>query len=613
MLQDIRDNAQSTIAKVIVGLLIVSLSIWGMDAIIGGFSGEPEVATVNGQDITEREFLRTVQLETQQRMMQMDNPDPSMLDEDRIRREVLEALIQEEVLTQDAQSQGLELSEADIDVLITQMPQFQVDGQFNSDRFVAAVRNMGMGVGEFRQVMRTSYVTNQIRAAISQSAVVAPQNADHLLAIQDQTRDFRVWTVDAAAVADQVSVTDEAIESYYQDNQDEFREAEQVDASYITLSLGELAESIEIAEDDLRAYYDQQAEEYAREERRAAHILIEAGADAEETMATLQQRLADGESFAALAEEFSIDTVSAEQGGDLGFAGRGVYDEAFENALFALETGEVSEPVETSFGLHLIRLEEVRRSEPPTFEELRDELRTELARAQASERFAEVRTQLADAVYTADDLAGPAEELGLEVRQADGITREGGRAPFDHDGLVRQLFSEDVLNAGYNTELIDVGDDVSVVARVREYREPRQQELAEVRDEIAGVLEAAAVRDALSARADEVLAGVESGELSTDDWQTFDDQGRGGADLETYVLQKVFSMPRPDDGGSTTGKAVSSEQAAVVVLEAVNDGEVDRESQEYTQLRQFMAQLEGQREYTAYQQYLRTQAEIERP
>ena len=364
--------------------------------------------------------------------------------------------------------------------------------------------------------------------------------------------------MNASDVADQVSISDDAIAAYYEDNRDQFREAEQVDAVYITLSLGELAESIEISEDDLRAYYEQQAEEYAREERRAAHILIEAGADADETMATIQQRLADGESFAALAEEFSIDTVSAEQGGDLGFAGRGVYDEAFENALFALEAGEVSEPVETSFGLHLIRLEEVRRSEPPTFEELRDELRTELARAQASERFAEVRTQLADAVYTADDLAGPAEELGLEVRQADSVTRDGGQAPFDHDGLVRQLFSEDVLKAGYNTELIDVGDNVSVVARVREYREPRQQELAEVRDEIHGILKAEAVREALSARADEVLAGVESGELGTEDWQVYDDQGRGGADLGTYVLQKVFSMPRPDDGGNTTGKAVSS-------------------------------------------------------
>ena len=102
MLQDIRDNAQSTIAKVIVGLLIISLSIWGMDAIIGGFTGEPEVATVNGQDITEREFLRTVQMESQQRLMQMENPDQSLLDEDQIRRDVLDALIREAVLTQDA-------------------------------------------------------------------------------------------------------------------------------------------------------------------------------------------------------------------------------------------------------------------------------------------------------------------------------------------------------------------------------------------------------------------------------------------------------------------------------------------------------------------------------
>ena len=147
MLQDIRENSQGTIAKIIIGLLIVSLSIWGMDAIIGGFSGEPEVATVNGEAITEREFLRVVQLESQRRLSRMERPDQSLLDEDQIRSDVLQSLIQQKVLTQDAQEQGLALSDADIDALITQMPQFQVDGVFNSDRFVAAVRNMGMEIG----------------------------------------------------------------------------------------------------------------------------------------------------------------------------------------------------------------------------------------------------------------------------------------------------------------------------------------------------------------------------------------------------------------------------------------------------------------------------------
>lgn len=616
MLQDIRDNAQSTIAKVIVGLLIISLSIWGMDAIIGGFTGEPKVATVNGQDITEREFLRTVQMESQQRLMQMENPDQSLLDEDQIRRDVLDALIREAVLTQDAQSQGLELTDADIDSLITQMPQFQVDGQFNRDRFVATVRNLGMGVAEFRESMRKNYVVNQIRAAIAQTGVVAPENAAHLLAIQNQTRDFRVLTLDGSSVQNQVDVTEADVQAYYDENRNQFRQPEQVDAAYITLSQGALAESIEVAEDELRTYYEERAEEYAREERRASHILVEAGDEGQATLATIQQRLEEGESFAVLAEEYSVDTVSAQEGGDLGFAGRGVYDEAFEDALFGLEEGEVSGPVETSFGLHLIKLEEVRRSDVPAFDELREDLRLELARTKASERFAEVRSQLADAAYAADDLAGPAKELGLEIRVVEGVSRDGGAAPFDHAGLVRQLFSEDVLEGGYNTELIDVGDNVSVVARVREYHEPRQLELADVEPEIRRILERTETREALAARVDELVAQLESGtsadELGAGEWQQFEDQGRSVSGLSPRVVQEVFSMARPDGDSPTVGRAVTADQAAVIVLTGVNEGEVDQEGAEYQQLMRFLAQLEGQREYTAYQQYLRNTAEVER-
>lgn len=616
MLQDIRDNAQGTIAKVIIGLLIVSLSIWGMDAIVGGFSGEPEVATVNGESITEREFLRTVQLETQQRLSRMDSPDPAMLDDDQIRRDVLEALIQERVLILDAQDQGLELSDADIDALITQMPQFQVDGQFNRDRFVGTVRNFGMGVGEFRENMRKNYVINQIRSSIAQSGVVAGENAAQLLRIQNQTRDFRVLTVNAASLADQITVTDSDIQAFYDENADQFREPEQIDAAYLSLSLGALADAIAIEEDELRDYYQERAEEYAGEERRAAHLLIDAGAESEATMATIKERLAAGESFADLAREYSVDTVSAREGGDLGFAGRGVYDDAFEAALFALEEGEISDPVETGFGLHLIRLDDVRRSDVPSFDELRAELRDELARTRASERFAEVRAQLADAAYAADDLAGPAEELGLEIRLVEGVTRDGGAAPFDHAGLVRQLFSGDVLEGGFNTELIDVGDNVSVVARVSEYFEPRQRELADVRDDIHAMLEARKTREALSARVDELMAALESGrqpeELEAGDWQQFEGQGRDGAGLSQFVVQRVFAMPRPETGQPSVGKAVGQRQAAIILVDAVNEGNVDKEGVEFQQLRQFLTQVEGQREYTAYEQYLRNVAEVSR-
>ncbi|MDP4546600.1 SurA N-terminal domain-containing protein [Marinobacter sp. MDS2] len=614
MLQDIRDNAQSTIAKVIVGLLIVSLSIWGMDAIIGGFTGEPEVATVNGTDITEREFLRTVQLETQQRLMQMENPDPSLVDEDQLRTDVLEALIQEAVLTQDAQSQGLELSDADIDALITQMPQFQVDGKYSPERFAATVRNLGMGVAEFRASMHKSYVTNQIRAAIAQTALATPESAAQLLAIQNQTRDFRVLSLSKDQVADQVVVTDDEIATYYEENKAQFQEPEKVDAVYLTLSQATLAEAVEVSEDEVRAEYESRAEQFAREERKAAHILIEAGAEAEETVSTIQSRLDAGESFAELAKEFSVDTVSGRDGGDLGYAGRGVYDEAFEEALFAMEEGEISEPVETSFGIHLIRLDDVRRSDVPAFEELEAQLRNELARAKAEERYVEVRADLADAAYAADDLAGPANELGLELREVQGVTRDGGAAPFDHAGLVRQLFSADVLEDGYNTELIDVGDNVSIVARVKTHHEARQLELADVRDDIKATLEVMAAREALQAKANELVADIESGDsVEQGDWKQFEAQERGAADnLSQLVLRKAFTMPRPSGEESTVDAVVGLAEAHIVVLEAVNEGEVDRENAEFQQVQQFLTQLQGQREYAVYQQFLRETAEVER-
>ena len=587
MLQDIRENAQGTIAKIIIGLLIVSLSIWGMDAIIGGFSGEPEVATVNGEDITEREFLRAVQMESQRRLSAMETPDPSLLNEDQVRKDVLESLIREQVLIQDANAQGLALNAADIDALITRMPQFQVDGQFNRDRFVATVRNMGMGVTEFREAMRKQYVLNQIRAGIIQSAVVADENAAQLLRIQNQTRSFRVLDIPASAIAGNVAVTDADVEAFYQ----------------------------QVSDEELQAYYDQRAAGLASEERRASHILIEEGSEADQAMTAIQKRLEAGESFADLAREYSIDTISAQDGGDLGYAGRGIYDKAFEEALFALEEGEISRPVRTSFGVHLIRLEDIRRSEVPPLSEIDDQLRRELARDKARERFAEVRAQLADSAYAADDLAGPAKELGLEVREAKGISREGGQAPFDHDGLVRQLFSKDVLEAGYNTELIDVGDNVSVVARVRKYHEAEQLPLAEVRENIRATLEQRKTREALVERAETIIASLEAGESleSVGEWASYQSLARNSSEAAPAVIQQAFSLPRPDQGEARYGKTVTADAASVVALEAVKDGEVAEGSTELNQLRDFLASLEGQREYAAYQQFLRNQAEVDRP
>ncbi|HEY9120057.1 MAG TPA: peptidyl-prolyl cis-trans isomerase, partial [Marinobacter sp.] len=290
--------------------------------------------------------------------------------------------------------------------------------------------------------------------------------------------------------------------------------------------------------------------------------------------------------------------------------------EAFEETLFQLEKGEVSEPVSTTFGIHLIKLLDVQKSEVPPLEELEDQLRRELARSKSEGRFAEVRTELADLAYAADDLQGPAQELGLEVREKDNITRKGGEAPFDHEGLVRQLFSEDVLKDGYNTELIDVGDNTSVVARVAQYHEAQQQPLDEVSGQIRAALTRQKTREALNQRAQTIITELESGkaleEIGIGEWQSFDDQPRNNPTVGREVMAGVFSLQRPGDDEEVYGSVMSGDGVAIIALESVNEGDVNRDGDEFSQLRNFLASLQGQREYQAYQQYLRENAEVER-
>ncbi len=615
MLQDIRDNAQGTIAKIIIAVLIVSLSIWGMDAIVGGFQGEPEVATVNGEDITEREFQRMVQLDTQQRLSEMDDPDPALLDEDQIRREVLDSMIQSEILAQEAGNQGLELTEAGVDQLIVGMPQFRVDGEFSQQRFTSFVRNLGMSVSEFRQLLRRDYVSNQIQTAVVRGGLAPAEAAHQLMAIQTQTRDFSTRRLSAESVADEVEVTGEDVERWYQDNLDRFTQPESVDVAYIALSLDDVQERVDVPEEDIRERYEQMAEETEGEDRRSAHILIEKGDDAEERIEAVEQRLEEGEDFAELAREFSDDSLSADEGGDLGYLQEGDLGGEYDEVMMSLEEGEVSGPVDTDYGTHFIKVLDIRRAEPPSFEEVEQEIRDELAQSKAGDEFARQRSELADLAFSADTLEEPAEQFDLEIQTRSGVTRENNEPPFDHAGLVRQLFTRDVLEDGFNTELIDVDQNTAVVARVTEHHPEAPRPLEEVADEVRAHLERERTLELLRERADDLLAELRDGEASPegDDWTRYKDVDRNRPVVPEPVQVTAFSLPSPGDEEFVFGTAEVDSDLVIVALSDVTDGEVDKDSEDVRNMSQFLAQLNGQQEYQAYVQTLRERAEIERP
>ena len=618
MLQDIRDNAQGTIAKVIIGLLIVSLSIWGMDAIIGGFSSEPEVATVNGQDITEREFTRMVQIQTQRQLAQMENPDPAAINEDQLRKDVLEGLINQTVLVQEATAQGLELTPEDIDAMILATPQFQVDGTFDRNRFEAIVRNMGLTVSDYRLLLARETATNQIAAGISMSAFVSERAVERLMALQNQTRDLRVFRLNADLVSDQVEVTDADIETYYNENESQFRTAEQVDAQYVVLSVTTLADPDSITQEQISQRYQEMLPDLAQEERQTAHILIEDPARAAADIPEIQERLANGEEFAVLAKEYSDDVATANQGGDLGYVGRGVFDENYEQAMFALEPGQVSEPVQSSFGTHLIKLLDVRKADAPELAEVEGQIRQTLAEEAAAQRYADLRTSLSDSAYSENNLESPAEEAGLEVQTQTNVTRDSAEAPLDHPGLLRQLFSEDVLSEGFNTELVEVAAGESVVARVGEYRPAAVRPLADVRDEIAQMLTRQRTNEALDEMAKSLVANLEAGQSLEQagpegaQWEEMKGLGRQSQELSIAARQRAFSLQQPEEGVAY-GYAPSGEGVAVIALDNINAVSEELAAERLAAVREFLAQQQGQQEYVAFAEYLRNRADIERP
>lgn len=621
MLQDIRDNSQGIIAKIIVIAVVVSLSIFGIDAIVGGFSGEPSVATVNGTDITEREFERGVQIRRQELLQEMDRPDPALLNEGKINREVLDNLVDRTLLYQDAQERGLDLSDAEIDQLITSVPQFQVDGQFNQERFIGFVRNQGMGVQEFRQALRRNYLIGQVQNVLTAGAFTSPDAAQNLLALQQQSRSFATLPLDPSLVAEQVSVSDDEVESFYTKNSSQFMRPETVDVAWIELNRSEMKDVVNIPEEKVRELYQQRIKLIsAQEERKAAHILLipESGDEvADERIAEVEAALQD-EDFAAIAERLSDDPGSAREGGDLGYATRESYDQAFAEALFSMESeGNVVGPVESSYGVHFIKLLDVRTKDKPSYEELQASLRDELARARANELYNERRERLADIAFSAFDLKEPAAEVNAEIKRTEGITQKTAPEPFDHPGLIRQIFSEDVLQEGNNTELVEVSDGQAVVARVIDHTPQQKLPLAEVKDEIRQTLRTRKIQEALNEKAREWIVALKEGaEPETvaaeagAEWGEYSDVQRGSEVVPASVLAEAFRLPHPE-GGSSYGRANTESGVTLIRLNSVNTPSVDQSEPVLAAVDTFLERQQGNQASRLYLEALREQAEIE--
>ncbi|WP_282040109.1 SurA N-terminal domain-containing protein [Halomonas alimentaria] len=605
MLQSIRDRSRSWGAKIIVGAVVVTMALFGVESLVGlfGNSGD-EVAEVNGEPIMRQELELSVQ-----RAIRSGQVPPEQ--ERALRGQMLDELITDKVLNQYADEGGLHLSEEQLDQIIVSLPEFQdQEGRFDSELFRNRLASAGYTPVGFRDQLRRDMKQQQLQQGLAFSDFTLESEEQRLAELQRQTRTFRHAALDAGSLEEEIVPSEAAIEAYYADHRDDFRRPEQVRLNYVVLDRQAMAEQVEVEEEALR---DAWREQTAGADRRLSHIMLTFGDERtrEEAMAELEEvqaRLAEGESFADLAARVSDDPVSAEQGGDLGVVSRGFFGEAFDEAAFSLGEGEVSEIVETDNGLHLLTVTALERE---SFESRRDELRRELALNRVSGEFNERAQQLIDESFAADNLQGVAEDLGLELQTSDWVSRDDAEGVLSEPGVMSQAFSADVLEEGYNSEVVELDNDRRLVLRVAEHREATTLPLAEVRDEVAAEVEREMRRDALRARADELVAALRDGESADLDWQQAEEVSRQQSQgLSRTLVDAAFRLPAPEGDAPAYGTVVDGDRAVIIALESVGEGEVDEQVEQFVS--SMAERLRAQAAIQGLIEHLRSEAEIKR-
>lgn len=623
MLQSLRDNLKGTFAFIIIAIIIVPLALFGVDSLFSGSDASNTAAEVNGESIFEPELRRAVYMQREQMKARFgENLPEEFVSDERLRQPVLNNLIDRSVLSQAAVSQGMAVSSSKLDQLILTTPQFQVDGRFDSEQFVALLRNMNYTPTTYKVVLEQDVISNQQQLGVSASAFVLPNELASRVALSQQVRKFSYVTLPLADKEKELVISADEVSSYYADNKSQFIQSEQVAIEYIDLTPDALVGKVEISDEDIQQQYEANVEAFAAStERRAAHILLEIKEDASEQvkLKEIQSKLAAGESFSELAKTYSEDVGSSDAGGDLGFSSGDTFPEAFEDALAGLEIDQVSAAVETDAGIHLIQLLEIRGDSAPTLEDQKASIIYTLKRAQAEAKYDDLLENIAELSYNAESLSEVGLELDLVVAKSELFGRSGGYGLTAEAKVLDAVFSEEVLNDGNSSELIEFANQRAVVVKLIERVESHVKPLEVVSAEVEAKLKSEKARALLNDEGQALIAQLQQGkslqELAQAAELTISEEvsaARSGSDVSGEIVEKVFSLPKPTSNSVVEGFSLNSGDFVVVDLKAVVAGDLASMDESSKQgLSAQLAQTAASADFSGYSEVLKQAATID--
>ena len=635
MLQQIREGVGRWIAGIILALIAVAFIFWGVDPTI---MGSTFAAKVNGENISLIDFDRAYQLQQSQyqELYRLEVTDEFQR---ALRFSVIEDLVRGEALSQRVASQGYRVSDERLAQGIRARPEFQVNGQFSMDVYRSQLLFSGVSPTAFEEQQREQLELMELQNGVGVSAFYTPSEFARFIGLYEQEREvgYALFAVDG--FLGQVELDEAQVLAYHEENKDRFYSEESVDIEYIELARIDYSDDIEVTDEILEGFYETERYRFQTEEdRRARHILIVSAQDdpeAEARAGDVLARLDAGEAFEDLASELSEDPGTSAQGGDLGWLSRGTG--AFQDAVFAMELGEVRGPVKSEFGYHIIRLDEIREGDVRSFESVKEELAEDYRTSRAEELFFDAAEELDAGAFDAfDELASVAADMNLPLQIFAGLTRSGSASPFPvTEPVVQAAFSPEVLELGENSRLVEILDDQVAVLRVSAHHPPQEQSLeavrAEIEDELSRTAAGALAGDAAAeflARADSpvVVTDVEPGSEEENPlvalaselggvWTERSWIRRTDLTVPAELLASVFRARPANDGIANRQQvALANGDESVVATYAVRPGNVDGLTREELQARLTeLAQTTAAFELSSYAQHVRDAATVRIP
>lgn len=592
MLSTIREKTQGLFATIVIVIIGVPFALWGINSYFEN-NASNAVAEVNGAEIGAERYREAFnqRVRAMQQMMG-GRVDARLFNDPGFKRQVLESLVDEVLVVQAAQEADYRVSDLQLSEEISTIPQFQRAGRFDPAQYQAALSGAGYTSARFEQGMRQDLLAQQFGGGYGDTAAVGVEDVSALVRIEAQQREYRYVLFPAARYVAKAQVPESAVAEYYESHPDEFKTVERVKLQYVRLGIDQLKADVTISGDELRAAYDDEAARFSTpEERRASHILVDVPPNADAAAQAAAHKRADelyararkGEDFAKLAREYSKDPGSAAKGGDLGFSQRGAFVKEFEDALFAMKPGDISKPVKTQYGFHVIKLTAIKPGTRKPLAAVKGELEQQLRQRKAEERFYELSERLNDLLYEQPDSLQPAAQaLGLKVEQSDWLARGSNAGLFANPRVAEAALSADVLQQKRNSEAIEAAPNTLIALRVLEHQPAAARPLNEVREGIVAKLKREEAREQAVKAGEAAVAQLKSGSALSAVAQS---AGLGvtgpqvgtrqpGAKVDARLVAAVFAAPRPAaNKASVGGIALGDDGYAVYEVLNVRDGD----------------------------------------